>query len=396
VVRLDVLDPDAAAQLFAERYREKGGEWDEARDSNSAAAIVERLGWLPLAIELQAARAALRQVSVAQLNADLERDRSQGLLGDPTDATRNLRYSFAQSLRTLTPLQRTRFADLGLPGGPDWPRNVIERLLADIHERDESTSVDGRSESDDEVEPSASEMASAQADLDLLVALSLASLLPDGRLRLHPLLRDYAHELWHAKPSATQAAGLHALLAGIRRLVAEQRRDFAALAREEEMIVAALDLAQARHEVPQQVIDIVDILNNYLTLGGHWNTGMRLRIWQLAACRAIDDQREEGRVLNNLAYLAISLRQLEQARTYLEQALVIARVVSDRRVEETILGNLGILAMNLGNMEEAARYFEQDLVTISKETSGGDDGTRAAHKRTGATRESWRRACHSG
>ncbi len=112
VVRLDVLDPPAAAQLFAERYRAQGGSWDDTHDRDATAIVVERLGWLPLAIELQAARAALRGMSVDQLSADLARDRSQGLLGDPLDATRTLRYSFDQSLRTLTPLQCTRFAAL--------------------------------------------------------------------------------------------------------------------------------------------------------------------------------------------------------------------------------------------------------------------------------------------
>src|SRR5262245_19811046 len=35
------------------------------------------------------------------------------------------------------------------------------------------------------------------------------------------------------------------------------------------------------------------------------------------------------------------------------------------------------------------------LVTISERTGGGDDGTRAERKRTGAARGSWRRACRS-
>ena len=202
------------------------------------------------------------------MSADLERDRGQGLLGDPLDATRNMRYSFEQSLRTLTPLQRTRFAALGLPDGPDWPRAVIERLLAGIQEQGETP---------EDTEPSASALAAAQADLDRFVALSLASLLPpDGRVRLHPLLREYAHELWQNQPAETQAQGLRALLAGIDTLVTEQRHDFAALAIEEEMIVAALDQAQATQAAPRQVIGIVDTLIDYLNLGGHWRLGMRL------------------------------------------------------------------------------------------------------------------------
>ena len=382
---LDVLAPVAAAQLFAERYREKGGAWDEgdegdaARDASyaaSAANVVERLGWLPLAIELQAARAALGQMSVAQLSADLDRDRSQGLLGDPTDATRNLRYSFAQSLRTLSPLQRTRFAALGLPGGPDWPRSVIVRLLAGIQEHDaraDSTSADATDENKNE--PSPGEMASAQADLDLLLALSLATLLPEGRLRLHPLLRDYAHELWQATPAAIQAAGLSALLAGLLALARQQRRDFAALAREEELLVVALDLAQANQAAPQQVIAIVDALQDYLTLGGHWNTGMLLRAWQLAACRTVGDRRDEGRILNHLGLLANRLGQPEQARGYYEQALIIRREVGDRAGEGATLNNLGLLANRLGQPEQARRYFEQALAIRREVGNRAGEGT---------------------
>jgi hypothetical protein len=212
------------------------------------------LGWLPLAIELQAARAALRQMTAANLNADLARDRSQGLLGDPLDATHNLRYSVDQSLRTLTPLQRTRFAAFGLPGGPDWPRGVIVRMLADITEQDATASA-----------AAANAIASAQADLDLLAALLLVTP-AEGRIRLHPLLRDYAHELWRNEPHATQAAGLSALLAGIYDLADEYEHDFASLAQEEELIVAALDLAQASQAAPQHVIAVVDALSDYLRL----------------------------------------------------------------------------------------------------------------------------------
>ncbi|HEY7340867.1 MAG TPA: tetratricopeptide repeat protein [Ktedonobacterales bacterium] len=359
VVPLDVLDPPAAVELFAERYREKGGNWDDTRDTASAAAIVERLGRLPLAIELQAARAALRQMTVSDLNADLARDRSQGLLGDPLDATRNLRYSFDQSLRTLTPLQRTRFAALGLPGGPDWPRDVIVRLLAGITEQDDVAGSDATDDKDDD-EPSANELASAQADLDLLAALSLV-IPAEGRIRLHPLLHDYAQERWRGEPPAIQESGLSALLAGIYDMADEYEHDFAALAHEEEMVVAALDQAQASQAAPRQVIAIVDALNDYLDLGGHWNTGMRLRSWQLVACRVVGDRRDEGRILNNLGTLARRLGQPDEARRYYEQALAIRREVGDRAGEAVTLSNRGLLADGRGQKAEAKAYYEQAL-----------------------------------
>ncbi len=371
VVRLDVLDPPAAVELFAERYRERGGDWDDTRDAASADAIVERLGRLPLAIELQAARAALRQMSAADLNADLARDRGQGLLGDPLDAACNLRYSFEQSLRTLTPLQRTRFAALGLPGGPDWPRSVIIRLFAGITgitKRDATASASATNEAPVSAnEPSANAMASAQsaqADLDLLAALSLVTP-TEGRIRLHPLLREYAHDLWRNEPPATQESGLSALLAGIGALVNAKRRDFATLAQEEELIVAALDLAQASQAAPQQVIAIVDALFDYVNLGGHWTTGMRLHAWQLAACRAVGDRRDEGRILNNLGYLARSLGQKEQARGYYEQALTIFQEIG--AVDKARVAADNIAYLDAGN--RASEDAPDTPPTVPEKTS---------------------------
>lgn len=352
VVRLDVLDPATAAQLFAERYREKGGEWIDARDSSSAAAIVERLGWLPLAIELQAARAALRQVSAAQLNADLERDRSQGLLGDPLDATRNLRYSFAQSLRTLTPLQRTRFAALGLPGGPDWPRKVVERLLAGV-------TANGVTDASNE-EPSASELASAQADLDLLAALSLINP-AEGRIRMHPLLREYAFECLQGLPIDTQAIVLLTLFAAVGNLVMAHQHDSATLRREEELTIGTLEMAQTTQQVPEYVIGIVEALWNNLYLGGQWRLCMQMLQWQLGAQQAIGDLRGEAITLNKVGQLTSNLGDKDQARGHFERALTIAQKVGERGGEASILNNLGCLTEDLGERRQARTYYENAL-----------------------------------
>jgi hypothetical protein len=50
LVELDVLEPEAALHLFAERYTDRGGAWDPGRDAAPARAVVEALGRLPLAI----------------------------------------------------------------------------------------------------------------------------------------------------------------------------------------------------------------------------------------------------------------------------------------------------------------------------------------------------------
>jgi hypothetical protein len=102
LVALDVLAPDAAAQLFAERYRDRGGAWDETRDAPAAAAVAEALGRLPLAIELAAARAARARTGVAALAEELGEADRLGRLRDPLDPSRSVRYAFEQSLTLLS------------------------------------------------------------------------------------------------------------------------------------------------------------------------------------------------------------------------------------------------------------------------------------------------------
>lgn len=347
IQRLDVLDPAAAVALFAERYRDKGAVWDAAHDAAPATTVVEYLGHLPLAIELQAARAALLQTSVADLAATLQRDRSQGLLGDPTDATRTMRYSFDQSLKTLTPLQRTRFAALGLPEGPDWPRPLIERLLAGIPDgaatgTSDDSDASGNSDASEDTEPSPRALASARDDLALLVALSLASLPPpDGRVRLHPLLREYAAARWWAEPAATQADGLLALLDGIEGLVTEFEHDFAALGREEEMIVSALNLAQTSRTAPQQIVVTVNLLVEYVIQGGRSQLGDMILHWQLAALREVGDRAGEGTTHFNLGRLSDAEMDFSDAELHLRLALAIHHELGNRTMERAILSYYG-------------------------------------------------------
>ncbi|HEY7849098.1 MAG TPA: DUF4062 domain-containing protein, partial [Ktedonobacterales bacterium] len=129
---LEVLAPDDAVALFAERYMQHQGQWDAARDGAPAGEVVEALGCLPLAIELAAARAALQHSGVDALAAEMARPDVLDRLKDPLRDNTSVRYQFERSLALLNLEQRVRFAALGLPDGPDWPRPVIERLLAAV------------------------------------------------------------------------------------------------------------------------------------------------------------------------------------------------------------------------------------------------------------------------
>jgi tetratricopeptide (TPR) repeat protein len=332
---LDVLDHEAAARLFAERYAERGGAWDAARDATAAGTVVAVLGRLPLAIELA---------------AELGEAGRLGRLGEPGDPSRSVRYAFAQTLALLTPAQRVRFAALGLPDGPDWPRPVVERLLA-VVPPDEGEQTEA-----------------AGDDLDLLAVLSLVTLVaptppevPEPRVRLHPLLRDLAAEEWAGQPETTRRAGLAALLAAVGDTTREYRRDFVTLAREEELIAGTLRRAAHERIEPRRLSDVVDALVNFLYVGGHWRLGVTLYTLQLSARREVGDRAGEGATLNNLGALAHDLGWPEKAACYYEQALAIRHEVGDRRGEAITLSNLGILARAQGRMEDAARHYEQAL-----------------------------------
>ena len=75
------------------------------------------------------------------------------------------------------------------------------------------------------------------------------------------------------------------------------------LAREEEMIVAALTQAADIGVAPRVVDSSIDSLGEYLYIGGHWALGMPLLTLQLAIRREVGNRAGEGVTLNNLGNL---------------------------------------------------------------------------------------------
>ena len=293
---------------------------------------MQALGHLPLAIELAAARAAMMGTGVAALAEELcnlspdppDDPPDQPLLdtlNDPLDATQSIRTSFGKSLALLTPAQRVRFAALGLPDGPDWPRSLVASLLSAIA-------------------LSPGEAPSASRSLEDLAAFSLVRLLsgstqlpgaaaarqrPQVRVRLHPLLRELAQEEWEQQPAAIQKAGLQALLAGVSEFVNTYRHDVASLAREEALIAGTLRRA-ARAEVDLETLcAIIESLFAYLDMGGHWRLGLELVALRREASSKLGDQAGEGFALIELGVLAVNLGQMELAERYYAQALAIWR-----------------------------------------------------------------------
>jgi tetratricopeptide (TPR) repeat protein len=360
LVTLDVLDPEAAAQLFAQRYADRGGAWDAARDEGAAATVVQALGRLPLAVELAAARAARARTGVAVLAAELGEADRLGRLRDPLDPTRSVRYAFEQSLGLLSPLRRARFAALGLPDGPDWPRPIVEGMLDAL--------------------PGADAASPGGDDLDLLAALSLVSLvMPDAtasvaRVRIHPLLRDLAREELARQPEPVRAAALDALLRGVHDLVERSRTDYFALGREEELIAGTVRRAAEAGEAPALVGSTVAALDGYVDVAGHWRLGEEWATLRLAACRAMGDQAGEASARNDQGFLAYRLGRLEAARAHYLAALDLRRAAGDHGGEAETLNNLGTLLTVLGQPQAAATNYEQALAIRRELRDGAGEG----------------------
>jgi tetratricopeptide (TPR) repeat protein len=342
-VSLDVLEPDAAVQLFRERYTARGGDWDTVRDRPAAAAAVTALGWLPLAIELAAARAARMHQGVAALGQELTEADRLGTLRDPLEPTRSVRYAFSRSLEILNDEQRARFALVGLPAGPDWPRQFIERLFA-------GASSPGAIPQDD--------------DLEVLAALSLVTLSGGSRgprVRLHPLLRDLAREEWNRRLAPARESDIAALVDATGNLIAGHERDFTLLAGEEDVIAGALRTAAAAGVQPSRVCSQIVALEPYLDLGGRWRLGHELFTIASNLSNRTGDPSGEARALNNLGVIAQRLLDLDTAEQAYMRALAIRRELAVRAAEAETLSNLASLSHVRGRPEEAQVTYQQAL-----------------------------------
>jgi tetratricopeptide (TPR) repeat protein len=342
--RLDVLLPEEAVTLLQERYTAKGGVWDTAGDRLHGLQVVAALGHLPLAIDLAAARAARQNTHITTLERELQEPGTLEKLRDPADPAAGVRYILGRSLDVLDAPQRACFAALGMLIALDFPQQVALALFAAVL---------------------ASEDQSAPAEtLDLFITLSLVT--PgetDGiqRLRLHPLLHELATEEWQRVSAPTQSEALAGLLAGIAAYSEIHEKHFALLARDEALIIEALQVGERQGGDRDVLIDITWSIDDYLDLQGRWQIYDQTMHLRLRAYQQQGDRAGEGQTLGNLGILAKNQGRYADAARYFEEALAIARELGDRAGEGQTLNNLGNLAYVQGRYADAIRYYEESL-----------------------------------
>lgn len=354
LLRLEVLAPEPAIQLFAERFVARGGSWSAAGDEPSTRAIVDALGGLPLAIELAAARAARTSLPLPTLAEELHAPDVLARLTDPLDPSASVRYSLSKTLAALTGTQRARFAALGLPTGPDWPEGVVERMFAGLPL--------GRVDS-----------GSAHADLDALSAYSLVSFViaaeqSTSRIRLHPLVRELAREELAHQGEGMRHATLAGLLAGVSAWVAQGHGDekeiLAQVLADEDLIVGTLRAAYAAGVDLPLALTITSALEKAQLYLFRPLISEELETLKLGAARTLGDRREELSALDWLSRTVEATGHGDAAARYRQEALPIARALGERATVVEYTAALGATAAAAGRLDEAQRLYDEARATM--------------------------------
>ena len=119
VMGLDALELGAAADLFvALAWRSDQNLSAETEDRDAIVEICRRVGSLPLAVELSAARAALLAPKELLARLEVSSDLLRGVARDAPERHRSLRATFEWTYGLLAPSERLLFRRLGAFAGP--------------------------------------------------------------------------------------------------------------------------------------------------------------------------------------------------------------------------------------------------------------------------------------
>jgi predicted ATPase/DNA-binding XRE family transcriptional regulator len=356
-----------AAQLFLDRLRQMGHAEVGSDDAAAVGELVRRLGGLPLALELGAARG--RILAVREI-LDRYGDRVLDLGGDtPSGAPTTLRDAIAVSYRLLEPAERAALRRLAQFRNR-WSVELAEPMLAEPAPPPASGVGTGAARS--------GARASAGPDvvvlLDRLAGLGLVSVRATGtvRFRLLDVVRDFALE---------QAQAVGELVAG-RRRHAEVFAGHAArtapglVGASVRQAVAALDevgsdlraaLEWSAEDDPVTALSLASKLPRWWRFRGQGREG---RVWLR---RLLDDPATADAEPAVRAWAQLGLAQLAAEHgealaelPELEGALTIFNRLGDVTGQLAARNQLCVLHQAFGNYEAARQHGEAVLRLATK------------------------------
>ncbi|MEU7609163.1 helix-turn-helix domain-containing protein [Micromonospora sp. NPDC049204] len=350
------LESWPAVALFTTRLAQVRREPPSPDELPALVALVRRLGGLPLAIELMAARGRL-----LDLTELLDRYGDHVLdLATPADpvvhpgaaaaVSVTLRDAVATSYRLLAPDERAALRQLAV-FGDRWSVELAEEMLGDRADRDGAVAID------------------PVPLLDRLVELGLLGVRGTGpfRFRLLDAVRDYAIEQAAAAGELTCIRRRHAEV--IARLVARIASDLVgprlpdAVHRLDEMSSdISSSLAHATTDDPLTALRLAACLTRWWRFRGRDVAGRQWLRRLLADPRTADaDPILRGWAALGVAQLAAEhgagAEELSTART----ALGIFRQAGDVTGELEARNILGILLISVGGQDEAREQAETAL-----------------------------------
>lgn len=332
-----------AIRLFVDRARQARAGFElTPANAPDVAAICARLGGLPLAIELAAARIRMLppQVLLARLEHQLEL-----LTGGPRDLParqRTMRDTITWSYALLTPEEQRLLAQLAVFAGGS---------TLDAADAVCGTELD------------------VLAGLTALTDHSLVQQIeqPDGSVRFTMLesIREFGHEQLerHGVSETIGARHLSWVIALAEHVTPElhgprQREALDELARELDNFRAALNWA-LRHE-PAAALLLSGLLGEFWYHHGHlYEAGRWLR--QSLALGPVAASTERAQALAASGLILRELGDLETATGVLEEAVAMARACDADDVLIQALDDLGFVWIYRGSLEDARPCFVEGL-----------------------------------
>ena len=396
VTPLGTLDPAEARALLADLT---GG----ALTGPTAARVAEICGCLPLALELAAALADQEGADWLLTRLEDAATRLDALaLDDPARKGESVRLTFDLSYETLiqrypetarvwrwlsvfapAPIAPARVAGvLAFANKPDDDRAreiqhleehgepLIDPELAPAHLAAIDTHLRclvnyallSRQPSAVSDQPSAISDDQLTTNKPSSFSLLLISFLPSSFI-LHPLLRAYAAEKFHASGD-DPAAHTAYYLAYARAHRSPTAADYDALDAERLNCFAAMDRAEVAGQwaqVRRFAWALCDPVGGYLGVRGYW-ADLRDRLEQaIRAAESSNSQYDLTAFTEHRAALLLNTGDLSTARAEYQRALELWRAQNNRAGEAVVLHQLGRLAQATGDLEEARRLYCQSL-----------------------------------
>jgi tetratricopeptide (TPR) repeat protein len=346
---LSPLDDANAATLFGQRLQQadRAHARPNAQDIPLILAVVEAVGGLPLAIELTAAYAGVQGLPLKRIIAQLAEDHldAAAFRADPARAPA---ARFDHSWQVLTPTQQRTFAGLSLVAGASFPRDAalaFAKAAPDPKRADDP-----------------SERADPEGDVAALVSYALVEPLAGERLRLHPLLREYAakrlRDLGSSVGERLGDAMVAYWLAYAQAHVGYEGMD--GLEGEASGLMGALEWAH-QHSRNGDVLTLAGSIGFAWTIRGRWNEILGALEWAGEAAERIEDRREQWWVSDGKGKILGRLGRMDAARSSMANALKLAEELDDLPGQQSAVHNLAILDASTGRPGAARTGFERAL-----------------------------------